>query len=269
MRDSSALFARLRQSLSVATAPANDPAALFTLGVDAIDARLGGGLARGGLHEIFATHANDAVAANGFALMLALRAGEGEKPVIWLRSDAAVRRYGRLYGPGIAELGGDPASVIQVLAADDLAVLRAGADSLACAGVGTVIIEIRGKARILDLTATRRLALAAARSGVTALLVRAEAEPMPSAAATRWQVAAAPSLALAGGAPGYSRLTLRLLRHRSGHLEFTSNMEWNRDKKSFATEIASQNEKAVPALPRAVPAAVNRRPRERQWRLAG
>lgn len=269
MNDSPVLFARLRHRLSAATAPANDPAALFTLGVDAIDARLGGGLTRGGLHEIFAAHADDAVAANGFALMLALRATVGERPVIWLRSDAAVRRYGRLYGPGIAELGGDPASVIQVLATDDLAVLRAGADSLACAGMGTVIIEIRGKARILDLTATRRLALAAARSGVTALLVRAEAEPMPSAAATRWQVTAAPSRALAGNAPGYTRLTLRLLRHRSGYPEFTSDMEWNRDKKSFATQVTSQGEATGPALPRAVPAAATRRPREGQWRLAG
>ncbi len=269
MRDSSALFAHLRQSLSAPSTPANDPAALFTLGVDAIDARLGGGLMRGALHEIFGAHADDAVAANGFALMLALRAGEGEKPVIWLRSDAAVRRYGRLYGPGIAELGCDPASVIQVLATDDLAVLRAGADSLACAGVGTVIIEIRGKARLLDLTATRRLALTAARSGVTALLVRTEAEPMPSAATTRWQVASAPSLTLAGAAPGHSRLAIKLLRHRSGYPEFESYMEWNRDKKSFATEIASHDESATPALPRALPADIARRPRERAWRLAG
>ena len=43
------------------------------------------------------------------------------------------------------------------------------------------------------LTATRRLMLSAETSGVTVLSVRIGAEPAPSAAATRWGVAAAPS----------------------------------------------------------------------------
>lgn len=274
MRDSSVLFARLRARLAVDLVPdlvsarreAGRGGALFTLGVDAVDARLGGGLARGALHELFGAAAEDAVAANGFALMLALRARAvgPTKPLIWIRGDGAARRYGRLHGPGLAEMGADPGGVMLVQVPDDLAALRAGADALGCAGVSAVIIEIGGKARVIDLTVTRRLALGAARSGVTALLVRSEAEPRPSAAATRWDVSAAPSAALPGNAPGQCRLTVRLLRHRAGRPGFETCMEWNRDAQIFRAI-----ESADAALPRAVPAAASGGPDQGDWRLAG
>ena len=69
---------------------------------------------------------------------------------------------------------------------------------------------------LLDLTASRRLALAAEQSGVTLLMLRLEAEPVPSAADTRWAVSAAPSQALEANAPGPPQLEIELLRRRVG-----------------------------------------------------
>jgi protein ImuA len=98
------------------------------------------------------------------------------------------------------------------------ALLRAAGDSARCAGLGALIVEAKGKAADLDLTVSRRLSLAAERSGVTVLLVRNEAVPTPSAAATRWRVAAAPSKSPGEGAPGQPAFIIELLRRRGGPL---------------------------------------------------
>lgn len=202
---------------------------LFPLGARSVDQRLGGGLARGALHEVFAAAVDDAASAGAFALMLALRCGDETKPILWIRDDRVVRRCGHIHGPGLAEMGADPNRFILVSAPDELATLRAGADSVKCGGVGAVVIEPYGKAKALDLTATRRLSLAAASSGVLTLLLRVDAVPAASAAQTRWRVAAAPSQELAANAPGMTALDITLLRHRSGIAGFDARLEWNRD----------------------------------------
>jgi protein ImuA len=132
------------------------------------------------------------------------------------------------------ELGLDPAGLILVETPDTLAALRAGADIVKCGQVGAVVIEPWGKAPLLDLTASRRLSMAAAASGVLTLVVRVEAAPMPSAAQTRWQVASAPSAPLPAEAPGHPAFDIALLRHRGGIAGFETRVEWNRDTRSFA-----------------------------------
>jgi protein ImuA len=85
----------------------------------------------------------------------------------------------------------------------------------------------------LDLTASRRLSLAAEKSGVPLLLLRMNAEPVPSAAETRWRVAAAPSHALPGNAPGMPCFDVELLRCRSRPAGQSWRLEWDRDRKLF------------------------------------
>lgn len=219
--------------LSVLRTPvAASPAALVGTGAASLDARLGGGLTRGALHEVFADDSEAWCAAAGFALMLAWR-GCSDKPLVWVREDSGERGHGRLYAPGIVALGADPAAMILVTGPDALAVLRAGADIVGCDAVGAVVIEPWGKAPVLDLTASRRLALAAARSGVLTLVLRAGAAPAPSAATTRWRVAAAPSVALAANAPGRPAFDISLLRHRGGIAGFDARVEWDRDLQCF------------------------------------
>lgn len=220
----------LRQRLAqLDHTPRVKPGGTFTLGAGRIDRRLGGGLARAALHELFASEEDASVAA-AFALILALRGSDPQKPILWVRDDRAGRTSGQLYGPGLVELGADPERFIFIHAPDEVAVLRASAECIKCASVGAVVIEPYGKAYSLDLTATRRLAMAAATSGVLSLLLRIGADPAPSAAQTRWQVGVVPSLALEGNASGHPTFALSLLRHRAGISAFTATLEWDRDQ---------------------------------------
>lgn len=226
--------------------------ALFATGHQPLDAALGGGLARGRLHELFAASAEDAASAAGFAAMLALRALGGGKALLWMRTDAAQRRGGGFHAPGFAELGGDPDAVLLALAPDDVSLLRCAADAARCAGLGVIVAECWGSPRALDLTASRRLALAAEKSGVPLLLLRVEAQALPSAADTRWQVAAAPSRALAANAPGPAALDIELLRRRAGPAGMRWRVEWDRDTRIFRDAALSG---AMVPLPFGRPAA--------------
>jgi protein ImuA len=213
-----------------ASLPASSLAPALAFGDAGIDSRLGGGLAVAALHEVYAAAEGDAAAVAGLALLLAARNGRGG-PIVWL-GEARARREGRLYGLGLADLGVDPARLLLVEAPDSLAMLRAGAEAVACRGLAAVILSATTNNPGLDLTATRRLALAAARSGVTVLLLRSGAA-QPSAASSRWQVATAASAPLPGHAPGAPVFALTLLRHRGGIAGFSCLLEWDRDRNAF------------------------------------
>jgi protein ImuA len=217
-----------------------------TFGTNAIDSRITGGLAQRALHEVFAASAEDGSAAGAFAVMLGMRACPASRPIIWVRERRCNHHVGYINAAGLLELGFDPDHLILIDAPDTLAVLRAGADIVKCGQVGAVVIEPWGKAPLLDLTASRRLSMAAAASGVMALMVRVDAAPMPSAAQTRWRVATAPSSPLASIAPGYPAFDITLLRHRGGIAGFETRLEWNRDTRSFAP--LSRSASAVPAV---------------------
>ncbi len=219
-----------------------------SLGLSALDARLGGGLATAAVHEVLPHTGEDGTSAAAFALMLAARIAGAAGKILWSATDAQLRRCGQPYGPGLKSLGLDPDQLILVTAPDDLACLKAASDSLACAGLAAVIIDV-GETKRLDLTASRRLALAAEGSGVTALLLRPRESAIASAAASRWQVAAAPSAHLPGHAPGYPMLSLSLVRHRGGARPFDMMVEWNNDDRAFCE----------PALLRGVSTPVERR----------
>jgi protein ImuA len=152
MPDSSASIARLKRRIDALSRSAQGPAAgqvtpnhstlgQFTLGLSAIDARLGGGLARKGLHEVVAM-AGDHPAASGFALMLAARAVVGDAPILVVSVDRYLREQGGLYAPGLIDLGLDPDRIMLVHAPDEMAALKVAADSLNCAA-GRVILPVR------------------------------------------------------------------------------------------------------------------------------
>lgn len=247
MDESPHLIAALRGRIAdMATRPAPDGGRIVT-GHDGIDAALGGGIARGRLHEIFAAEAGEAASAAGFAAMLALCAGKrsqegegGDRGLLWLRCDDAERASGRLYAPGLRELGGAADGLLLAVAPDPVLLLRGAADAARCAGLGAVLVECRGDPHVLDLTATRRLTLAAEQSGVPVLLLRIDAEPAPSAADTRWRIRAAPSCALAADAPGMPAFDVELLRQRAGQGGRWL-VEWDREQSRF-------REPALPGL---------------------
>lgn len=188
-----------------------------------------------GLHEFHGATSDDGIATLGFALLLGWRKREreGARALLWLRMTDGSARHPLPYGPGLVELGIDPAAVRLLCLPDAKAVLRAALDAVRDGAASVVLIELHGRQKLLDLTATRRLALAAAETDTMALLVRSDAEPSPSAAHTRWRVACAPSQALEANAPGMSAFDLTLLRQKGGRDGLNLIVEWNRDAQEF------------------------------------
>src|SRR5258707_3315123 len=230
------------------------------------DATLQGGLALGAMHEVFTEAGRQSAAATGFVAGLAGRA-VARRPLVWVRQDFAEIESGALSASGLAELGLDPRLLVTVRAADVDSALRTAADALACDAVGAVVLEVWGQARQLDLVASRKLTLAAQASGVTCLLLRMAAEPLPSTAETRWIVRAAhspPASPLmpaavwsAWGAPVFDA---QLVRNRHGPVG-RWNMEWKCDECLFSKSAADpQPVAAAPAhLPHQTPTPARQR----------
>lgn len=221
-------------------------AELRPLGVATVDEWLGGGLRLAGLHEVHAAEPVDIASALSFALLLGQGGGgdAADRALIWIRLDKA----GVPYGPGLVDLGLDPAAISIVQPSDDRAALRAMLDAMRSGSARAVLLELAGRQPLLDLTATRRLVLAAERSGTMALIVRSRADPVPSAAHSRWQVASAPSRPLEAGAPGLPAFALTLLRQRGGRDGLHIVLEWNRDTACFREPDAAPLSGASPAV---------------------
>jgi protein ImuA len=208
----------------------------LSLGVTPLDATLGGGLPLATLHEIRAAQSRDGGAAAGFVLALAaLLAGAGGEPALVWVSEADLRRQtGRLYAPGLAALGLDPARIVEVAARTEGEALWAFEAALGCSGVGLAVCELREAS--LDLAATRRCALRARDHGVTGFLLRLAGHPEPSAAELRFLVRPAPAGTIGGFASGVGRMAwgLALEKNRSGPAGGRFSVEWRSHERRFA-----------------------------------
>jgi protein ImuA len=193
-----------------------------------IDQALGGGLARGALHEVAASSESAIPAATQFALGLASHVQE-PRAAVWIAEEMGLLENGAPYGPGLDDLGLHPERLVTVAAAKPRDVLWAMEEALRCRTVGVVIGEIRS-AR-LDLVASRRLSLAAGHRDACAFLLRTAPGTDASAAATRWIVAGARSRANAAG-PGPPCLSVHLTRNRHGPVGSWL-VEWNRVERRF------------------------------------
>lgn len=217
-------------------------------GARAIDAALpGGGLAAHGLHELRAASYRDMSASIGFAVAMAVRCAETfpDAPVLWCENTRPPFDMGRLYGPGLAAFGLDPARLVLVAPANDVDLLWTMEEALRLGAFAAVVGEIDGRAHALSLTATRRLQLAAEENARPALLLTGHASTGASAAATRWCIASATSTPLEGVtglAPfiGRARWRLRLEKCRGllsdaaiSGFERDCCVEWNVEARKF------------------------------------
>jgi protein ImuA len=229
------------------------------LGHSGVDATLQGGLARAAVHEVFA-EGRHVGSATGFIAGLTARVAP-RRPLVWVRQDFTEIESGALSTSGLAELGLDPRRLVSVRAADVDGALRTAADALACDAVGVVVLEVWGEARQLDLVASRKLTLAAQASGVTCLVLRVAAAPLPSTAETRWIVRAAHSPPAASrDAWGMPVFDTQLIRNRHG-LVGRWIMEWKCDECLFSEPTAyPQPVAAAPAhRPHPTPARMRER----------
>jgi protein ImuA len=171
------------------------PIPAIPFGISEIDRHLpAGGLARGALHEFVADSPHDMGAVTDFCVAILVRllrtqARSPEQLILWCLQNQAMDS-GDLYPPGFFHLGLDPVHVLVIRAKHDTDVLWVMEEALRCRALAAVVGEIR----TADLTASRRLQLAAEASGVTALLLRPSSSMLsPSVATTRWRLTASPS----------------------------------------------------------------------------
>lgn len=197
-------------------------------GIPALDAALpGGGWPTGCFHEVAGLDGT----APGFAAWAATLLPAG--PVLWVgeRPDLA--------GAGLEALGLDPARLILARAGRAVDILWCMEEGLRTRGLAAVIGELQW----IDLTAGRRLQLAAAAGATTGLLLsvlKSGAEPPSghSAAVTRWHIEPAPSRLSWGW-------RANLMRARGG-APASFHLEWDHatDRLRLAAELEHR-----PAMP--------------------
>ena len=188
----------------------------------AFDAVLGGGLADDGLHEIAPAQPQDGAAAMAFALALAARFLSLRPASAFLVGEGfAAEEWGALYGPGLAAHGLPLSRLVFVRAPDAALAFWAIEEALKCGAPALVVGEI-WNLKTYSLAVSRRLLLAARKGRVPALLILAsaygQAERISSAADTRFEIAAAPSLRIPAAAgldlPGPFACSARLVKAR-------------------------------------------------------
>jgi len=158
------------------------------------------------LSELFAVHPRD----SGWAGFLLAQVAT-DKPLLWVQDRMAIRESGRIHPSGLPTQ-----NLIHVEARDARDALWAMEEGVRCACLSAVVGELWGDPRALDFTATRRLAVAAERSGTPCWLVRLGGTANLSGARMRWRVASAPSLLnpLDVRAPGLPAWDAELFRAR-------------------------------------------------------
>ncbi|MBN9563833.1 MAG: protein imuA [Alphaproteobacteria bacterium] len=171
-----------------------------------------GGLPLGQLHEMGAAglEAETGALTAGFVAGLLARLPAG-RPILWIAPSDD------LHPPGLLAYGLDPGRLVLVRPRDDAGTLGTMETALRAGGLAAVVGEV-GR---LERTASRRLQFACLGSGITGFALRRwphgrkRADREATAAATRWQLAPAPS-ELDAREPGAPRWRVALTHARSG-----------------------------------------------------
>ncbi|MEK9661724.1 MAG: hypothetical protein VW644_08330, partial [Alphaproteobacteria bacterium] len=211
-------IARLERGSVPGTGHRESAETSLTFGLVAVDRHLpGGGLPAAAMHEIVDGDRDAAATFTGVAsaftaALVGRRQRFDGRPAVWIAPRHSAHES--LYRHGLDAFGLDPDRLFIVrvpghgrsLATQTLWALE---ECLRERAIGLVCAEIE----ILDLTASRRLQLAAAAGGTTGLLLRRDgtAPLPPTASVTRWRVTSAPSTDL-----DIPRWRVELLRARNG-----------------------------------------------------
>lgn len=212
----------------------------WTLGAAEIDGFLPWqGLSTHGLHELKPAAPGDAAAAQVLAMALLARRLEPEearhKSLLWVAPWRDIAEGGWPYGPGLRQLGLDPARLILVETRRDSEALWAIEEGMRSGALAGVL----GSVSRLSLTAARRLALAAATYETPGLILTPAALPGLPVAMSRWRIAASAGAPhpLAPALPGRLRFTLALERCRGRECGHSWIVEWS--DASFRFRVAA------------------------------
>jgi protein ImuA len=253
----------LKRVMAAVTASRPGEEARLGLGVPSLDQALGGGLAGGALREIGPAAPRDGGAATGFAVALAVLALREGRQAIWIRSDFAAAEAGELYGPGLALMGLSLQRLIILRVPRPRDGLWAMEEALQCRAAGAVVTEFMGTELMGDdgdLTATRRLALAAGAGGGLGLILRHQPCRAPNAAMTRWEVASAGGERDGFGGLALATFAVSLTKNRHGPTG-QWRLSWDHHERAFVTAAV-----VTPAVPAALSLPVAAAPRDRSSR---
>ncbi|MGE3249291.1 MAG: ImuA family protein [Hyphomonadaceae bacterium] len=189
------------------------------------------------LHEAIPQTSADAPRAGFLLAALAKTLKAPGAPLLWVREAEVGGEGGELYAPGFAQLGLSLADLILVRARKRADALWAAEQGLKREGALT-LLELGARGRDIDLTATRRLALAAESNGATALMMRGDlaGASAPSAAWTRWSIARAPARCAHANEIGPLSMTASLIRDRGGAHHARFFLEWSEDEHALRAE---------------------------------
>jgi protein ImuA len=228
-----------------------------SFGVASLDRALAGGLAGGALHEIGPAAPLQGGAAAGFAMALATRALRRHGQAVWIQPDFNISEAGALYGPGLDLMGLPMGRLVILRVPRPRDALWAMEEALKCPAAGAVVAELAGEEA--DLTATRRLALAAREGGGLGLILHpntcSASDSQPSTATTRWEVASARGERDRFGGLGPTTFALSLVKNRRGRTG-QWRLSWDHHECAFATSLslpvapAARDGSARNALPR-------------------
>ncbi|MDO1584794.1 ImuA family protein [Rhizobium oryzicola] len=223
--------------------PAEERAHRLSLGVEALDEALEGGLPLEGITEIRSQGFRDAGASSGFALALSglmqERGATGPAPFLWIADRMSAMEAGSPYPLGLRQFGLDIARFL-VARPDRLEDALWLAEAALASGIfGTTILEIRGNPKAFGLTESRRLHLRAKAAGRPLLLLRHAGEEEASSALFRFLLEPFPARArllpdgsMLGGSIGHSVFRLTLEKSRNpAPLSFL--LEWNPHDRQF------------------------------------
>ena len=217
-----------RSGWSVQTPPA-------VFGAAALDGAFAAGGLPPGAHQTAPAEPPDLAAPLILPLMAAAGVSSaGGVRLLVVREHSAAQEGGEIYGPGLEALGAPQSQVAFVRVADGAEVLRVTDEALKRRAAPVVLAELRRGASLADLSATRRLNLAAQRRGAFLFLITPDLLST-SAALTRWRVASTPSRAPPGrlGPPAFR---LSLVKNRLGRTgEWFA--EWSARERRFSSAI--------------------------------
>jgi protein ImuA len=185
-------------------------------------------------------------AAIGFGLALTAQtkraAASRDAMLLWVREAAAVAETGDVYGSGLTALGLSPDHCIVVEARTLADALRAAHEGARCAALHAVILETVAP---IDLTASRRLKLAAEKSGVEIVLIRYGGRIAPNAAQIRWRVQGMPQLKPDGTRrPTFEVVVLKSSLGLDGR---NCIVEWDHERRCFVQTV-SVSVDAIPVV---------------------
>lgn len=233
-------LAELRHKIGKQESLGTDPWPVVTSGAAALDASLpAGGLVTGTVHEFLPAAHGDFAAMLGFGLGVLSRVlSSCTGHVLWALPSYQQRAWGSLYPSGLASFGIDPDLFTCVKTPKTQNMLWALEEALANEAVAAVIGILPENDSAYDFTASRRLAMRAARHGVTAFIFSSQPQfAMATAAEMRWLVSAHPSRPIhypghAMPGTGPPRWQAELVKSRKGNSGCWA-VEWNHETLSF------------------------------------